>query len=211
MKILKVQGQGNVTTEPDMVTLSFNVEAESMEYATCVNNLNQQTEDLRNNITTSGLKKKDLKTTSFNIRTKRRYVDEEYVFAGYAASHSLHIQLPMEKDLLNMVLCHIAEGHSGAEVSLNFSVKDQDSLRRKVLAHAVQDAKLNAEALASAAGVTLGGLRQIDYGWTEVRVHDMEVSFLCESAPRSPMYHADIEAADVQAQDSVTLVYEIPG
>jgi hypothetical protein len=74
----------------------------------------------------------------------------------------------------------------------------------------VRVAKENAEALSAAAGVTLGKLQQIDYGWSEVRIYDREASVLCESdAPSSPCCEADIEPEDVSAEDNVTLVYEM--
>lgn len=116
----------------------------------------------------------------------------------------------MDKKLLNRVLRHVAQGHSGAEIRLTFSVKDKDGLRKRVLAEAVRTAKENAEALAAAAGMTLGKLQQIDYGWAEVRIYDREASMLCEGpSPAPPAYEADIEPEDVVAEDKVTLVYEM--
>lgn len=209
MNVISVKGQGKAVSEPDLVTLSFNVEAKSMEYGQCVNKLNSKTEELRNNITNSGLERQNLKTKSFNIQSVQKYVEKEYVFDGYSASHTLSIQLPMVKELLNLVLQKIAEGHSGTEINLRFSVKDEEGFRRKVLADAVRDAKLNAETLASAAGVVLGKLQKIDSSWSEVRIYDMETEFLCQNTVRETNYLADIEAADVKAQDSVSLVYEL--
>jgi uncharacterized protein YggE len=103
----------------------------------------------------------------------------------------------------------VAQGHSGAEISLTFSVKDKDALRKRVLTQAVQAAKENAETLAKAAGVKLGKLIQMDYGWAEVRIYEREASMLCEMSAEPPQSQADIEPEDVTAEDNVTLVYEI--
>lgn len=60
------------------------------------------------------------------------------------------------------------------------------------------------------AGMTLGKLQQIDYGWAEVRIYDREASMICEGpAPAPPAYQADIEPENVVAEDKVTLVYEM--
>ena len=50
-------------------------------------------------------------------------------------------ELPIDRALLNTLLRHIARGQSGAEITLSFSVKDNDTLRQRVLASAVQTAK----------------------------------------------------------------------
>ena len=44
MRSLKVQGKGHVSVEPDMVTLSFNVEVMEIDYEDCLRNLNERAE-----------------------------------------------------------------------------------------------------------------------------------------------------------------------
>ena len=209
MRSLKVQGKGRVSTEPDMVTLSFDVEVEVLDYEECLRALNTRAEDLRQSMVASGLDKTHLKTSSFSVRVKTQYKEDQYIFAGYSASHRMQIELPLDKALLNKVLRHVAQGHSGAEINLTFSVKDKDSLRKRVLTQAVQAAKENAETLASAAGLNLGKLMQMDYGWAEMRIYDREATFLCESMASPEDYNADIDPEDVSVEDNVTLVYEI--
>jgi uncharacterized protein len=208
MRVLKVQGKGQVSLEPDMLTLSFDVETKARDYEACLNTLNARAEDLRRSMLASGLERTELKTSAFNVRVENQYKSGQHIFVGYAASHRMSIDLPMEKALLNKVFRHIAQGHSGAEITLSFSVKDKDDLRKRVLAQAVQTAKENAETLASAAGVTLGKLQQIDYGWAEVRIHRPEAIMMCEDSP-AMSEDGEIEPADVTAEDNVTLVYEI--
>jgi uncharacterized protein YggE len=209
MRMLKVQGRGQVNVEPDMVTLSFNVENTTSDYAECLQGLNKQTEDLRRNMSASGLLNAKLKTSYYNISIETRYDDKRHpIFNGYSASHRMQIELPSDKELLNKVLREVAKGHSGAEISLSFSVKDKDALRQRVITQAVQMAKENAETLAAAAGVTLGKLQEINYGCVEVRVYEQESRMTCPSAMEN-MAEPDIDPADVNAEDSVTLVYEI--
>lgn len=210
MRVLKVQGKGRVSVEPDLVTLSFEVEVSDPDYAKCLGNLNERAEDLRASMTAAGLNRAELKTSDFSVRVETQYKDGKHLFEGYLASHNMKIELPADKVLLNKTLRSIAKGHSGAEIKLTFSVKDKDGLRKRVLAEAVRVAKENAEALSAAAGVTLGKLQQIDYGWSEVRIYDREASMLCEGdSPLPSCSEADIEPEDVSAEDNVTLVYEM--
>lgn len=208
MRLLKVQGKGRVSVEPDMVTISFNVEVNEIDYGDCLRILNEQTEDLRGSMTASGLDAGILKTSAFNVRVDTDYHEGEHIFVGYSASHRMKIELPMDKDLLNKVLRQVAQGHSGAEIRLSFSVRDKDALRKSVLTNAVQTARENAETLASAAGLKLGKLMQMDYGWAEVRIYDREADMVCETTA-GPDFNVNIEPEDVSAEDNVTLVYEI--
>jgi uncharacterized protein YggE len=207
MRLLKVQGKGQVTAEPDMVTVSFDVEVKVRDYEECLRTLNTRADDLRQSMATSGLNRAQLKTTAFNVQVESQYKDGKHVFAGYRASHRMQIELPMDKNALNEVLRHVAKGHSGAKISLAFSVRDKDALRKKVLVQAVQAAKENAATLASAAGVTLGKLMQMDYVWSEVRIYDPGECIEFGAAIHES--EADIEPEDVRAEDNVTLVYEI--
>ena len=208
MRTMKVQGKGYVTTEPDIVILSFDVEVKVWEYEECLHTLNARTEDLRQSMIASGLDRAKLKTSAFTVRISTQYINGEHVFAGYCASHRMHIELPVDRTLMNKVLWHVTQGHSGAEIHLAFSVKDKDALRKRVLTQAVQTAKENAETLAAAAELKLGRLIQMDYGWAEVRIYDREASMVC-AASAMPDFDADIEPEDVSSEDSVTLVYEI--
>ena len=209
MRVMKVKGTGRVETPPDIVRISLDVESVEQNYEECVRGLNMRTEKLREAMSAAGIERAELKTRSFRIDIKTEYINKRYAFWGYKGSHNLCVELPADKELLNRVLQQIAEGHSGAEVSISFSVKDTDALHKKVLARAVQDAKENARTLAEAAGLTLGEIVQMDYGWSEVRVYDRRMDMVCESGPAE--YGPDIEPEDVSSQDSVTLVYELSG
>jgi len=209
MRILKVQGKGQVAAEPDLIMISFDIESKAKDYEESLRQLNTRVDDLRGSMSASGLDRARLKTTAYNVRVETQYSGGKHIFGNYVASHRLQIELQVEKELLNNVLRQIAQGQSGAEIKLTFSVKDKDALRKKVLTQAVQSAKENAATLALAAGVTLGKLIQMDYGWSEVHIYDREANILCESKLSYSLSDPDIEPEDVKAEDTVTLVFEI--
>ena len=209
MRVIKVQGRGAVAVQPDTVMITFDVEETTWEYEDCINNLNKRTTSLRSDIESVGRGRSELKTSNFSLRVDTRYEDGEYEFNGYKASHTLNIEFPADKEILNKVLRQIAHGHSGAEIRLTFTVGDKESVKQAVLAEAVKTAQKNAGILAEAAGLKLGEIQQIDYGWSEVRVYDRAANMAVESAPAQMDYDPDIEPEDVSAEDSVTLVYEI--
>jgi len=208
MRTLKVQGKGHISVKPDIVRLSFNVKAENLDYGACLNALNEQVERLRQSIFASGLEITNLKTSSYDVRVMTEYEDEQRIFLGYSASHRMHIELPVDKDILNKVLSNIAQDYSGTEINISFSVKDKDSLRKKVLAGAVRTAMENAEIMASASGIKLGKIIQMSYGWSEVHIYEHDFSIEAMRA-EAPYFEANIEPEDISTSDVVTLVYEL--
>ncbi len=206
MKQLRVQGRGHVTAEPDIVIISFSVSGRAMDYEAALKNLHNRVNNLRENLSASGLDKSDLKTTDFNVAVETDYKDGRSIFRGYRANHRLIIELPIQRELLNSVLANIGEGYSGAQIKLDFSVKDKEALREKVLILAVKNARKNAEILASAAGVKLGEIKEVNYHWSEVRFYHRKAEMICESASE---YSADIEPEEISASDNVTIIYEI--
>ena len=209
MRVIKVQGRGRVAVQPDTVIITFDVEVRAQEYKDCLNNLNQRTTALRSEIEAAGRAGSELKTSNFSLRVNTKYTQGRHVFDGYAGSHTLHIKFPADKEVLNQVLREIARGHSGAEIRLTFTVQDKEAVKQAALVEAVKTAQKNAQTLAEAAGLKLGQIQQIDYGWAEIRVYDRAMDMVCPE-PAAPMeYKPDIEPEEVAAEDNVTLVYEI--
>ena len=209
MRTIKVQGKGTVSREPDLVILSFDIETSSTGYASAMDMLNSQTNELRTNLKSGGVNRLELKTSDFSIREKKLYNKAgSCIFNGYSASHSLRLELPMEKEKLNLTLWLVSQGHSGARLSIDFSVKDKAAMKRDALKEAVLVAKQNAMTLAEASEIKLGALQQIDYGWAEVHFYEQRISHGCCS-DQAEDAGPDITPEEVSATDNVTLVYEI--
>ncbi len=208
MRILKVQGNGTASAEPDLVTLRFSVDHTDREYAQAVAGLNRKTAALRDGLEEVGLGREAVRTENFSVDSVTERVQERYVFAGYRAAHALQIEVPMDTQLLNRVLRSVASGRSGANISLHFSVQDRAALRRRALAAAVSAAQENATVLAAAAGIRLGDVQQIDYGWSEVRFREDDIRIAC-CKETEEMRGPDIMPGEVSAQESVTLVYAL--
>ena len=208
-RVISVQGRGTATAEPDLVQLSFNISVMDQEYDGAIAGLNDRVNRLRQDVATVDVDPKGLKTTSFDISPKHHWNKErdERVFLGFEAKHDLRLKLPLDQDLLNRTLVQLATSASQATFSIYFAVKDGNALRQRVLADAVARARENAETLAQAAGVQLGDILRIDYGWTEIRVSERMMDYDASTAYSMPM--PDIEPDEIEAGDNVTVVWAI--
>jgi uncharacterized protein YggE len=133
---------------------------------------------------------------------KKNYVQGEVI--GYRVSSHLQViirDLDKAGDVLEAAL-HVGANDVG---SLNFYLEDDLHLRRKALQLAVEDALAKAEAIAAAAGKTLGRIVSIregadsehDYGDSRQRLYSIDTSV------------APMEAGTTNVAAEVTLIAEI--
>ena len=209
-RVISVQGRRSVRAEPDLVQISFRISVLEQDYEVAMARLNNLVNQLRQDVAEVDVDPKGLKTTNFDISPKHHWSreEEEQVFLGFEAEHDLRLELPLDQDLLNRTLMQLAESTSQATFSIYFSVKDQDALRQRVLANAVARARENAETLAQAAGVQLGEILRIEYGWAEIRFSERMMTYdASEAEPSPPM--PDIQPDEIEAGDNVTVIWAI--
>jgi len=207
---ISVKGVGNLSFPPDVTIVTFEVSALNDDYLTSVDETNSRVSNLRKQLKAAGIDPKALKSTQFNVGAHHEYIENEHVFRGWRTEHDMRIELPVDREQLNLVFDAICKSNAEAKLRVRFEVQDQAAVREAVLADATRVARRNAEAMASAAGCKLGRVQSMDYGWSEIRFGSMDYAFedrmaMDQSSPAAP----DIEAEDVQAQDSITMVWEL--
>lgn len=207
-RTLTVKGRGLVSADPDLVVLVFDVGGSDRSYAASIEKLNERVEALRRDLETVNVERTRLKTTDFRVRTDYDYTNGRRVFKGYIASHSLRLELPLDRNLLNGALSQVAQSTSEATVNISFDISDKESLHRRALRAAVENAHESARVLADAAGVALGEITRIDYGFVEVRVRSRLTAYEI-AEPSAPVPPPDIEPEAFDAKENVTVVWTI--
>jgi len=158
-------------------------------------------------ISVKGVDPTQLKTTHFGVDADYRTEDKKSVFNGWLARHGLRLELLVDCDQLNRALEAVAVSGTQAKFGIEFQVRDQAGFREALLADAMRSARRNAEASVSAAGCRLGKVQSIEYGWSEIRFSSME--YARDLSEACAMGSPDIEPEDVDAQDSVTMVWQL--
>lgn len=217
-RIIKVTGKGKISVKPNTVRLNIEAEGVYKEYEQAVKKSTEATCILRETIEKAGLKAEDLKTVHFDIDSEYesyRDKNDDYRsrFVGYKYTHSMYIQFSSDNKQLGRILYELAHCNVNVEFSICYTVKDEDTVKNELLGKAVEDSKVKANVLAKAAGVSLGEIKSIDYSWGEINIFSKPLNFgscdmlLAEAEPK--VYGIDIEADDIDIQDTVTIVWEI--
>lgn len=209
--IFSVSGEGKVTTVPNTAVLSLGVIAEASTVVAAQTQANMVMESLSKQLQDLRVADVDIKTTEYNIYPQYGQITidrQQPRISGYQVNVSLEVNV-RNLDILNSVIdtaTSVGANQVGG-IQLTVDDKTKKDLLKQAQKIAVSDAKEKAESLASAAGVTLG------------RVINIQES---GQFPSTPMFRGELDSAIVKSGvptqievgstelvTQVTLYYEI--
>ncbi len=219
-KIIRIKGKGKTKVRPDKACISITLTGAHKNYAETLQHSTDETERIRRDMCSIGFAVTDLKTLDFEVDTEYESYKEKGVYkqrlSGYRYTHVMKLELDLNQELLGKVLQVLSENPAGPEFSISYTVKDPETVKNTLLASAITDAQKKAKVLTEAAGMSMGSIQSIDYSWGEI---DLEVrpmgnmirsrNYLAEEADRCCNYRIDIEPDDIEADDTVTVIWEI--
>jgi len=212
-RFITVKGIGNVTAKPDLIIITMNLSTITPTYELTMKKATDEIELIRNALLSVGYERQDLKTTDFNIETQYdSYKDKagnyQRRFSGYKCSHSLKLEFDLNIKQLGETLTAISTCGVSPEFQIAFSIKDKNAISEELLENAIMNAKEKAAILTKAAGVKLSTIQRIDYSWGEIYINSQTKynDLMLMEAGTSPM---EIEPDDIDANDSVTIVWAI--
>lgn len=161
-RTVSVSGMGEIQADPDRATLNLGIEVRKAKL-----------EDARSEVThaVEALLKltRDLKIDAKYVRTTRLNIQPQYnwnaqnasrTLIGYLVSRQVEVDL-RELDKLGTLLERAVDLGANQIGDPQLDSSRRRDLEREALAKAVEDARLNAEALAKASGAKLGAVRSL--------------------------------------------------
>lgn len=193
---ITVTGNGTVNATPDKASFDFGVQVNAATASEAINNDNKQAQAIIDALKNAGIPDSDIQTTSVSLWPQTS--SNGNTITGYQASNSVNVTAPIDKSG-SLVDAAVGAGANNID-GPNLSVGDESSYNAQALKLAVDDARAQAQAIATASGLTLGGILHITNEG---------------SSPTPIMYGAldakaagtPIEAGSQQIQASVTVVY----
>lgn len=216
-RLIRVTGKGTLRLTPDTTQLLIQLEAVCPDYGETLLRSARDTDALKSALQPFGFAREDLKTLDFQVNTEYEGYQQDGVyrqrFVGYRFHHTLRLSFPSDNDRLNGVLRALQQSGVSPEISIDYTVKDTEAAKNKLLGKAVEDAAAKASVLASAAGVELGKIETIDYSRAEIdfTVRPMNRMMKMDelAAPNAAGFAPDIQPDDVTVTDTVTVTWRI--
>ncbi len=160
----QAQGTGTVTGTPDQGNISFTVTKTAPALATAQQQANTSMNSIVTDLQKAGIAKKDIQTSNYN--SSPNYNDDNAVvynpqqsqtIVSYTVSEDVNITLhdnEQANKVIDTATKDNAENISGP--NLTFSDAKQQQLEDQARTQAITNAKQKAQSLASAAGIRLG-------------------------------------------------------
>ncbi|MGN0388774.1 MAG: SIMPL domain-containing protein [Suilimivivens sp.] len=216
---IKVTGKGKISVKPDTIRLCISLQDTFREYDDTLKHSADSVELLKDMIERLGYDRTDLKTVYFNINTEyENYQDLvkswKSRFKGYKYTHRMKLEFSTDNQKLGKILYALAHCPISPEFFIEYTVGNPETAKNELLGEAVKDSLTKANVLATAAGVKLGNIVNIDYSWGEVNFVSRpleELSRRCYAtdACESASYNIDIEPDDINITDTVTVIWSI--
>ena len=218
-RTIRVTGKGRIKVQPDLIRIIITLQDRQKDYETAVRKSTESKSELNGVLEKLGFQNTDVKTLSFNIspvhesyQTKDKAWRNRLV--GYDYTHRMKIEFPVDNERLGRVLYALAHCPSEPEFRIEYTLSDPETAKNELLAKAVADSTAKAKVLADAACVTLGEIINIDYSWGEIEFVSRPVMMESRMAAivnscEDNSYDIDIEADDIEQEDTVTVVWSI--
>ena len=151
---------GEATVVPDRATIILTVETRASTAAAAgADNANRQRAVL-DALRAAGIASEDLTTLGYSVTPEMRYDGREPRVTGYVARNAVRVKVNRIEQVGPIIDTGIAKGANSVS-SLRYFSSRTEELRRTALAAAVAKARADAEAMARAAGGTVGALLEL--------------------------------------------------
>ena len=158
---ISVNGEGEATVAPDMAVVTMAVSAKGKALGPTRDDVNGRTSAVLARLRELGVADADLQASDVEIHPEYDYRRDAQKLIGYRVSRSVTARV-RDLDILGDVLDGVAEAGANEVHGARMAASDPSGAEHAALASAVSAARVSAEAIAVAAGVTLGGVIRVE-------------------------------------------------
>ncbi len=205
---LTVQGTGQGSGAPDVLTAVFGFSTTAGSSAAALAQNNDKVAQALQALAASGVGKADMQTTGLNLSAQYAYPHGVPTLTGYQATETISAtlrHLSTDGSAIDAVVT--ATGDAAQVNSLSFSFGDPAAVQDKARTAAVHQAVAHAEAMAAAAGRTLGPVCSLTDD-TQPTSPQLNQAFGA-ALPASGATSVPLEPGTQVETDQVTMVYAL--
>ena len=162
---ISVSGKGEIVAKADIATFTLIVLEESANVSEAQSRATKKINDIIKFLKDNGVGEKDIKTINYNIYPRYNYIkpktDGSYeiiknnrVLVGYEISQGIEVKV-RKIDSAGTILSGIGNLGASNVSGLDFSIDEEEKLKKEARGLAIEDARENAKTLAKNLGVKL--------------------------------------------------------
>jgi uncharacterized protein len=205
LKRVSVSGVGTVSGTPDVLTINLGVRTQAPSAGAALDSASLKATALIATLKQAGVAEVDISTT--DVAVWPQYTNDGRQVVGYEATNSVNAKLRDLKRAGSVI--DAAAGAVGDAITLgglNFSIDDTGPLYAKARDLAVAQARTQAEQLAKAASVGLGGIVSID---ESVQQYGQPVVYPAAGGAAADRASVPLQPGSQSIQLAVTVTFEL--
>lgn len=160
-RMIVVSGDASVRRVPDLAVVSLSVSIQDRQTAPARDKANQRASAILARLRELGVPEADIQAPALTVQPTYDYGRGAPKVTGYQAARPMTIRV-RDIDLLGTILDGLVDDGATQVHGTSMELADPEAASREALAAAVGVARSRAEALAAAAGLTLGPPRRIE-------------------------------------------------
>jgi uncharacterized protein YggE len=210
-RLVSVSGTGEVKAQPDMAYVTIGVEARKPTLEAARSEVNAAVERLLTLFRDLKIDPKHVDSTRLQVQPDYRWDEktQQQVLLGYVVNRQLDVQLH-DLDRLGSLLERAVSAGANQVGGARLDSSRRDELEREALTKAVQDARLNADTLARAAGVKLGPVQSLSAsnGSPPMPMY-AERAMVAAAPPMADAAEKSYQSAEMNFRASVSAQFEL--
>ncbi|MGE3269842.1 MAG: SIMPL domain-containing protein [Chloroflexota bacterium] len=196
-----VVGDGRVTVQPDLATITFSVEANAPTLAEAQADASTRMQSVIDALTGQGIARDDIRTSRLSANPVYDEKDRT-VITGYRANNSVQVKL-RDLSTVGQVVDSITAAGANRVDGLSFSVENIEEPKNQARAQAMQNARVKADQLASLAGMRVTGVKSIQ----ESDASSPPVPYAAAAPARAEAAAPPVEPGTQEVRTQVTVTY----
>lgn len=195
---LEVTGTAIVTGAPDMAHISLGVETQDTSADTAAQENANRMDRVFAVLKDLGLTDKDITTSGYNIYSSNQVInrgtDEEATITTYRVQNRVNITTKNLDSVGEIVDAAVKAGANQVH-GIRFDIEDKQTMQLQALENAVQQGISKAEAMAEAAGLTLGGIASLNENYSSHAPMVSTMAFRADTEASTTINPGDVEVS----------------
>jgi uncharacterized protein YggE len=210
LRLVSVTGSGEVTAEPDMAYVTLGVEARRPTLAEARTEVNAAVERVLALTRELKIEPKFVDSTRLQVQPDYRWDEpsSKQVLLGYLVSRQVDVELH-DLDRLGTLLEKSVSAGVNQVGGARLDSSRRKELERAALTQAVDDARLNADALARAAGAKLGPVQSLSTAGTMPVPMYAERAMSVAAAPKADAAAESYQPSEMKFTANVNAQFEL--
>jgi len=204
-----VSETGEIYAKPDLAVISFSVIKEAKTVSDAMSSNTEVMNNVIEAMKDQGIEDKDLKTTNFSIYPRYEYTEGTFgkrVLVGYEVFQQLQVKI-RQMDKIGTIIEQASSAGVNSIGQLQFTIDDEEELKKQARAQAVEKAKSKAQEMALQLDVKLG--KVISFSESFFMPYYDTRMFMEKAEGIGAGTAPDIETGENKITASVTVTYEI--